>query len=71
MEDLIITAFSNPTKKGVMLHLNRQGRLKTGTGYFQEVWVSWDKIGRALFDDYADHIMINDIRQKLTDGKEN
>lgn len=49
----IITGFSNPTKEGITIHLNKPSRLKNGTGHFKEFWISWDKIGDSLFDDYV------------------
>ena len=67
MEDVIITGFSNPTSEGVVLHLNKAARLKTGTGHFKEVWVSWDKIGMSLFDGYTKKQEVderNELRKK-------
>lgn len=54
MENVIITGFSNPTKEGVVLHLNKKASLKTGNIVSNEFWVSWDKIGHALFDGYTE-----------------
>lgn len=53
MENIIITHFSNPTSEGVILHLNNPTTLKSGTLAANEFWVSWDKIGKCLFDGYA------------------
>lgn len=63
MEDVIITQFSNPTSKGVTLHLNKATKLKTGTGHFKEFWVSWDKIGQYLFDGYTEKIEVSDLNE--------
>jgi hypothetical protein len=52
--DVIITGFSNPTSEGVILHLNKTSTLKTGNVANNEFWVSWDKIGKLLFDGYTD-----------------
>lgn len=52
--DVIITGFSNPTSEGVILHLNKTSTLKTGNVANNKFWVSWDKIGKLLFDGYTD-----------------
>lgn len=52
--NVIITGFSNPTKEGVILHLNKKTSLKTCNIRNDEFWVSWDKIGAALFDGYTE-----------------
>ena len=41
------------TTEGVVLHLNKAGTLKSGNLATKEFWISWDKIGEALFDDYC------------------
>ncbi len=53
-KDIVITSFSNPTSEGVTLQLNKPAKLKTGTGYFTEFWISWDKIGQSIFEDYTE-----------------
>lgn len=53
-KDVIITGFSNPTSEGVTLHLNKKTTLKTGNVPAQEFYVSWDKIGSAIFDNYTE-----------------
>jgi hypothetical protein len=63
MKKLIITSFSNPSKEGVNLHLNQKGRLKTGKGMFETFYVSWDKIGQALFEDYAEPSSVDELRE--------
>lgn len=50
----IITGFSNITSEGVTLHLNRRTTLKNGSVSSKTFWVSWDRIGRYLFDDYTE-----------------
>ena len=62
--EIIISEFSNPTREGITLHLNSPARLKTGTGAFKEHWVSWDKIGKLLFNNYTDKIEVSE-RDKL------
>lgn len=59
--NLIITDFSNPSSEGITLHLNKPGRLKTGTGSFKQFWVSWDKIGEALFDEYTKETDVEEL----------
>ena len=54
MENVIITGFSNPTTEGVTLHLNKKASLKTGNIKADNFWVSWDKIGKELFDGYTE-----------------
>jgi len=63
MEDVIITGFSNATSEGVVLHLNKPARLKTGTGAFKDIYVSWDKIGKALFDEYIEKTDVQELRE--------
>lgn len=63
MKDVILTGYSNLTKEGVVLHLNKPAKLKSGTGYFKEVWVSWDKIGAALFEDYTQKTDVDGMRK--------
>jgi len=67
MSDVIITGFSNPTSEGVIIHLNKAARLKTGTGHFEEFWISWDKIGAALIYGYTEKQEVSE-RNKLRDG---
>ena len=69
MAHLIITGFSNVSKEGLTIHLNRPARLKTGTGHFDEFWISWDKIGQNLFDDYSGPHEIDELRKEQEDGE--
>lgn len=62
--NVIIIGFSNPTSEGVNLHLNEKASLKTGNIISDTFYVSWDKIGRALFDDYTELESVDD-RNKL------
>jgi hypothetical protein len=52
--EAIITGFSNPTSEGIVLHLNKKTSLKSSNIVNNEFWVSWDKIGAALFDGYTE-----------------
>ena len=62
--EIIITGFSNATSEGVVLHLNEKATLKTGNVSSQEFWVSWDKIGQYLFDNYTERVEVDD-RNKI------
>jgi len=50
-------------KEGVKLILNKPARLKTGNVSNTEVWVSWDKIGDALFANYCDSYDLERLRK--------
>jgi len=52
-ERIVITGFSNATPEGLTLELSAKGSLKGHGLKSKEFWVSWDKIGSALFDDYC------------------
>lgn len=53
IKELLITGYSNVTKEGVVIHLNKRAKLKTGNILSNEFFVSWDKIGESLFDGYC------------------
>ena len=60
----IITGFSNAKAGGITLHLNTKTSLKTGNLKSDNFWVSWDKIGKLLFDEYTDEVSVSG-RDKL------
>ncbi len=60
MKDVIITGFSNPTSEGVTLHFNKPAKSKTGSLKSTEWRVSWDKIGRALIENYTEATEVKD-----------
>lgn len=62
--EVLIMGFSNPTKEGITIHLNKETTLKTGNIKNKEFRVSWDKIGSLLFDGYCDVNNVED-RNKL------
>lgn len=64
MKKVIITGFSNVTSEGVTLHTNIPAKLKSGNVENSMVWVSWDKIGSAVFDNYTERVEVSD-RNKL------
>jgi hypothetical protein len=61
--DVIITEFSNITKEGIVLHLNKVTTLKTGQLSSKEFYVSWDKIGESIFDNYAHLDSVDEYRK--------
>jgi len=63
MEKVIVTGFSNATHEGVVLHTNIKAKLKTGNISANEFWVSWDKIGNELFDNYTDATQVSDRKE--------
>lgn len=63
-KEVIIKGYSNLTKEGVVLHLNKAATLKSGNLATKEFWISWDKIGEALFEDYCNVDSV-EYRRKL------
>jgi hypothetical protein len=61
--DVIITKYSNITNKGLVIHLNKKAKLKTGNLYSNEFWVSWDKIGEALIENYTDKCEVPELNK--------
>lgn len=60
---IIITAFQ-AQKEGVVLETNEPAKLKSGNLKSKKTWVSWDKIGELLFEDYTKKESVSD-REKL------
>lgn len=54
MEDLLIVSYK-ADKEGVTLEFNKKVSLNGGISC-KEIWVSWDKIGQALFPDKYSNI---------------
>jgi hypothetical protein len=52
MGNIIITGYT-AGKDGVVLETNSPAKLKTGNVRGLTTWVSWDKIGALLFEDYT------------------
>lgn len=61
--DIIITNISNVTSEGVTLHFNKKARLKTGNVSNESVWVSWDKIGKAIVEGYTEKVGVDDLNK--------
>jgi len=53
MGKVIITGFTAKSE-GVILETNIPARLKPNRMPSKETFVSWDKIGKLLFEDYTD-----------------
>lgn len=77
IKDVIITGYSNVTKEGVVLHLNKKARLREGNISCTKFWISWDKIGEALIEGYTKKCEVSEHRelrffdikgQEITDG---
>lgn len=62
-KEIIIKAISNVTGEGVTLHMNVPAKLKTGIGSYKDVWVSWDKIGESLFENYTMKVEVSDLNK--------
>jgi hypothetical protein len=65
--EVIITGFSNANNEGVVLHTNIPAKLKTGNVKGTTIWVSWDKIGEALLQDYTQRMGVaerNELRNQ-------
>jgi len=64
-KEVIITGFSNVNNEGVTLHTNVKAKLKTGHVKGTSMWVSWDKIGSALLENYTERkevVELNELR---------
>lgn len=64
MEKVIIIGFTAKSK-GVIIETNIPAKLKTGNVKGKTVFVSWDKIGGLLFENYTDIVdveLLNSIR---------
>ena len=67
MKDVIVIGVSNFTPEGITLRLNKPARVKGGSMRTQEWWVSWDKIGFSLFENYTEETDIkklDELRKK-------
>ena len=71
MKKVLILGYSNLTKEGVCLHLNKPAILKHGGQLAtKEFWISWDKIGKSLFEDYDDRIDVAELNKTRKSYKE-
>ena len=53
MEKVIIISYTAKSE-GLILKTNIPSKLKTGNIKSKEFFVSWDKIGKLLFEDYTE-----------------
>jgi len=60
MKKVIITSYK-ATKEGVVLQTNIPARLKPNRMPSQETFISWDKIGKLLFEDYTDEVEVSEL----------
>lgn len=69
IKDILIVGFSNPTTEGIVLHFNKPTTLKTGRMIAKEFFVSWDKIGKSLVDDYSESDDVAELnKQRVAQG---
>ena len=59
---LIITGYT-AKREGVILETNIPARLKPNRMPSKETFVSWDKIGKLLFEDYTDEIEVKECKE--------
>lgn len=67
-KEVIIVGYSRPTNKGITLHTNINATVhKDGTPMGKETWVSWDKIGKALFQNYTQSESVAELNKLRND----
>jgi hypothetical protein len=59
MQKVIITGYTAKAE-GVILETNIPARLKPNRMPSKETFVSWDKIGNLLFEDYTDEVEVKE-----------
>jgi len=57
MQKVIITGYTAKSE-GVILETNIPARLKPNRMPSKKTFVSWDKIGKLLFEDYTDEVEV-------------
>lgn len=62
MEKVIITGYTAKSE-GVILETNIPARLKPNRISSKETFVSWDKIGKLLFEDYTDEVEVAERKE--------
>jgi hypothetical protein len=67
MNDILIVGYSNPTTEGVVLHFNKPTTLKTGNVRSKEFYVSWDKIGKAMVDNYSESDDVAELNKQRSE----
>jgi len=62
MDKVIIVSYK-ANSEGVILQTNIPASLKTGNTKQQETYVSWDKIGQLLFDNYTNDMEVSELNK--------
>lgn len=62
MQKVIITGYTMKSE-GVILETNIPARLKPSRMPSKETFVSWDKIGELLFEDYTDEVEVKERKE--------
>lgn len=62
MQKVIIVGYTAKSE-GVILETNIPARLKPNRMPSKETFVSWDKIGNLLFDDYTDEVEVAELNK--------
>jgi len=68
---VIITGYI-ANSEGVVLETNIPAKLKTGNVSGTATFISWDKIGELLFDNYTDEVEVdalNKLREQFKQEK--
>jgi hypothetical protein len=62
MQKVIITGYT-ANSEGVILETNIPSRLKPNRMPSKQTFVSWDKIGKLLFEDYTDEVEVAEHKE--------
>jgi len=62
MQKVIITGYRT-SSEGVILETNIPASLQTGNTKQKNTYVSWDKIGKLLFDNYTDEMEVAELNK--------
>jgi hypothetical protein len=62
MEKIIITGYTAKSE-GVILETNIPARLKPNRMPSKETFVSWDKLGKLLFEDYTEEVEVAELNK--------
>lgn len=62
MQEVIITGYT-AKKEGVILKTNIPARLKPNRMPSKETFVSWDKLGKLLFEDYTQEVEVAELNK--------
>ena len=62
MQKVIITGYT-AQEEGIILETNIPARLKPNRMPSKETFISWDKIGNLLFEDYTDEFEVEELNK--------